>query len=180
MFAQRAIMATSGKTATKGNRSDNFNLRFDPRLKYLAGIQARNERRTLSHLVESAVEAYLQSSGITTNGKKESMIALSDDLWSISQGGRFVLLAENFPHLLTFEEEYLWEIIQELEMVTPDRWDELDASFTVLQDQAINQAHNAPIVSVGGFPSRGGRIDSSIPASIVSTTTRKTKKGSKS
>src|ERR1035437_8627498 len=145
-------MTTTKKAATKGNRSENLNLRFDPRLKYLAGIQARNERRTLSNLIENAVEAYLTSTGITTMNKKESLLTISAELWAIAQGKRFIMLAERFPFLLTFEEEYLWEIIQERGLNAPHRGDELEAAFSSLQKEAIERADKAPIVTIGGFP----------------------------
>ena len=111
-------MTETVKRAPKGNRTDNFNLRFDPRLKYLAGIQARNERRTLSYLIENAVEAYLAQNGITIGGTKTSLLNWPDALWSINEAERFIRFAEEFSFLLTFEEEHLWAIIQERDLTT--------------------------------------------------------------
>lgn len=157
------------KTSTAGNRSENVNMRFDPRLKYLAGIQARNERRTLSSLFETAVEAYLHSSGVTTGDKKESVLSLVDDLWSLKQSERFVKLAETLPHLLTFEEEHLWEIIQERDLAASER---LEETFADLQKEAIIRANEVPVVSVGrGFPFRGGKLDTTIPNSLATPDT---------
>lgn len=162
-------MTTTGKTPPKGNRSDNLNLRFDPRLKYLAGIQARNERRTLSHLVENAVEAYLAQSGITIGGKKQSLLDWPEPLWSIDEAERFVRFADEFPFLLTFEEEHLWAIIQERDLSTPDRLKDLTLVFNDLQKLAIERAAAAPIASVGGFSFRGGKIDTTIPKSLANS-----------
>jgi hypothetical protein len=154
-------------------------MKINPKLKYLAGLQARNEHRTVSSLVENALETYLQSSGITTNSKKESLLALSDDLWSTEPGERFIALAETFPHLLTFEEEHLWALLNERELITPDRGVELEASFRDLQNEAIERANCEPVVSVNGFPFRGGRMDTSIPKSIVQRAIVKSRKGGK-
>lgn len=169
-------MTTSGRAATKGNRSDNLNLRFDPRLKYLAGIQARNERRTLSHLIETAVEAYLAQTGVTIGGTKTSLLHWPEPLWAINEAERFIRFADEFPFLLTFEEEHLWAIIHERGLSAPDRLKELSLTFHDLQTLAIERAAAAPIVSVGGFPFRGGKMDTNIPKSLVEPSTSNSKK----
>jgi hypothetical protein len=172
-------MTTTKKAATKGNRSENLNLRFNPRLKYLAGIQARNERRTLSNLIENAVEAYLARTGVTIGGKKTSLLDWSEPLWAINEAERFVRFATEFPFLLTFEEEHLWAIIQNRELTSPHSWDQLALIFDDLQKLAVERAAAAPIVSVGGFPFRGGKMDTSIPQILIETKTTKSKKSGK-
>ncbi len=127
-------------------------MRFEPRLKYLAGIAARSERRTLSHLIENAVEQYLEKTLIAIGNKKISVASMTEDLWSVHEADRFVMLAKTLDFLLTFEEEQLWEIIQERELAMPNRADELRKRFAGLQEEALNRAFNAPIVAVGGFP----------------------------
>jgi hypothetical protein len=160
-------MTKTKKSAPKANRSDNLNLRFEPRLKYLAGVAARNERRTLSQLIENAVQEYLEKTFITIFNKKMSVLSMSQELWSVHEADRFVMLAETLEFLLTFEEEQLWAIIQERELATPNRAEELRATFPALRDEALERAANAPIVSVGGFPFRGGKMDNTMPVSLV-------------
>ena len=44
------------------NRSEIVQTRLSPQLKFLAEIAAHNDKRTLSRLIEAAVEMYLKAS----------------------------------------------------------------------------------------------------------------------
>ena len=160
----------------KAARTDNLNLRFEPRLKYLAGIAARHERRTLSHLVENAVAAHLQSVAFYFGGKKVELTDLAGELWATKESERFVSLAEHLPFLLTFEEEQLWELIQERGLLIPDKQGELELTFEALQAIALQRASEAKTVTIGGFPSRGGRIDTTLPEALLERSPKKVKK----
>lgn len=103
-----------GKKVTTGPkpvRSDNVTMRFDSRLKYLASVVARYERRSFSNIVELALERYLNEFAATKLSSTEHSFNLTKELWSPHQVLRFALLADELPTLLTFEEEVLWRLI---------------------------------------------------------------------
>ncbi|MDE1162305.1 MAG: hypothetical protein PW792_10225 [Acidobacteriaceae bacterium] len=164
------------ENSTKPTRSENLNIRFEPRLRYLAGIAARQERRTLSNLIEAAVATHLDSVRIAGGGKQVALMDIAKELWSIHEAERFIALAERLPFLLTFEEEELFELIQQSKEYQSGDYAGVQNRFATLQEQAAKNAANKPTVSVGGFPYRGGRIDGSIPEAITQPKRKKATK----
>ncbi len=115
-------------------------LRFDPRIRYLADLAARIQRRNLTDFLEWAIEEALKTipikagdnpygdnneplygdgSGNAVAGRKvasafdNSIAARSHELWDVDEADRFVKLATKFPHLLDYEEQILWKHILE-------------------------------------------------------------------
>ncbi len=115
-------------------------IRFDPRLRYLADIAARVQRRTFTSFIEWAVEEALKSVQIKagdnpygdnneplygdgpTNaiaGRKDqgalsySIAARAHEIWDVDEADRFVKLATMFYHLLDIDEQRLWKRINE-------------------------------------------------------------------
>ena len=121
----------------KSQRSETVSIRLDPRLRYLAEIAARVQRRSLSSFIEWAVQESLSDVQIKAGdnpygdnnepgyegaakqlatvspSKDYSIAARSADLWDVDSADRFVKLAQLFPHLLTFAEQRLWKDINE-------------------------------------------------------------------
>lgn len=101
----------------KTSRSETVTVRLDPKLRYLAEIAARVQRRTLSSYIEWAVEDSLHSTVMTTKpeGGDLSVAAVNGrtPLWDVDEVDRFVILASNFPNLLTHDEQRLWKLVQE-------------------------------------------------------------------
>ncbi len=85
-------------------------MRLDSRLRYLAELGARQERRTLAGLMERALEEYLPK--IRVN-ETTSLDALADQLWSIDPGERLAKLAFHAPQLMTHDEQARWLKIKE-------------------------------------------------------------------
>jgi hypothetical protein len=117
-----SIMA--GKEKRKGGgrlqRSETVTVRLDPKLRYLAELGARKQRRTLSSFIEWAIEHSLQDvvveEGWDQHTKKPYQLSLAhiaSDLWDVGEEERFARLAIRYPDLLTHEEQVLWKLIRE-------------------------------------------------------------------
>ena len=102
-------------------RSETVTVRLDPKLRYLAEIAARKQRRTLSSFIEWAVEESLSTVNLVEeDGDDEdsyrhslSVWSASDCLWDVDEADRFVKLATQFHGLMTYEEQAIWKSINE-------------------------------------------------------------------
>lgn len=102
------------------NRSETVTVRLDPKLRYLAELAARKQRRTLSSFIEWAIEDSLQHVYVEEGRDPQSqtpyqlsMAQVAFDVWDVDEAERFVRLALRYPDLLTYEEQILWKLIQE-------------------------------------------------------------------
>lgn len=100
--------------AQKGTRSETVSVRLDPKLRYLADLAARKQRRTLSSFIEWALEGALGRVIIQERekGPNESVADLAEVLWDVDDADRFVKLAFGFPELLDHSEQVLWKVIK--------------------------------------------------------------------
>ncbi len=93
----------------KLSRSQVVTVRLDPRMRYLAELAARKDRRTLSAFIELAIEDRVRPLLPPVNrmqiGPKE--------LWSPDPAERFARLAIQHPDLLTDEQQALWTAIKD-------------------------------------------------------------------
>jgi hypothetical protein len=99
-------------------RSEVVTVRLDPRLKYLAEIAGRKQRRTLSGYIEWAVEQSLQRVLLreTDNSRDDVSVAAAEsmfNLWDVEEADRVVRLAIEFPELLTYEEQLIWKLVRD-------------------------------------------------------------------
>lgn len=117
---------TSDQTATV-----SVSLRIDPRIKYGIDLAARIQKRTVTGVVEWAVERALADVKMPIDfmveghhGKPELPApqsvfdAVTDRLWSPDEATRVIRLAFEYPSLLTFEEGLIWESIR----LSPPFW----------------------------------------------------------
>ena len=110
-------MAADKKRKSGGgklSRSETVTVRLDPKLRYLAELAARKQRRTVSSFIEWAIEDALKRIHISEGQSSERTIydeALT--LWDVDDADRFARLALNFPDLLTHDEQVLWKLIKE-------------------------------------------------------------------
>lgn len=97
-------MAT--KKGSKLNRTEIFNVRFDPILKWAAELAASKERRTLSSYTEWAVEQAVKQSWITrdTEGNQVDAWQVAQDCWSAEPIIRLANLARLYPDAMTIRE----------------------------------------------------------------------------
>ena len=104
------------KPKASGPRTEVFAMRLDPKLKYLAEVAARKQRRSLANFIEWSLE---QALGVvklveTTefNGQyNQSVLDEASKLWDLEPSDRFIKLAENYPDLLNYEEQLVWKAI---------------------------------------------------------------------
>lgn len=101
----------------KLSRSEIIQARLSPRMKFAAEIIARNERRTLSSLIETLFENAMQEYWVDAEDDLGEMCPLSEvvhELWHSNEAIRFVKFAWYLPQLLQPDEENLWHKIKEI------------------------------------------------------------------
>lgn len=135
--AEDMKMATADKRKIGGgklSRSETVTVRLDPKLRYLAELAARKQRRTLSSFIEWAIEDALvhvkiyEGSGF--NGDVDiSVGADAATLWDVDEADRFAKLAVRYPDLLTHEEQVLWKLIKENGWLWLGNWRGPDSSW---------------------------------------------------
>lgn len=106
------------KPKAAGPRTEVFAMRLDPKLKYLAEIAARKQRRSLANFVEWALDQALASVKLVEPNDFDehgrSVLDEAGKLWDLEPADRLINLAENYPDLLTYEEQILWKAIFEI------------------------------------------------------------------
>jgi hypothetical protein len=99
-------------------RSETVTVRLDQKLRYLAGLGARKQRRTLSSYIEWAIEVSLGQviveEGEGWNNTAPTTLAdVSLKLWDVEEADRFAKLALRYPDLLTHHESIMWKVVRE-------------------------------------------------------------------
>lgn len=103
----------------KLSRTETVTVRLDPKLRYLAELAARKQRRTLSSFIEWAVERALDQVYLSEYNQYEqgpTSVSLAEKqyhLWDVDEAERGVRLALNYPDLLTFDEQLVWKLVSE-------------------------------------------------------------------
>lgn len=102
----------------KLSRSETVTVRLDPKLRYLAELAARKQRRTLSSFIEWSIEdslnrVLLKEGNGYNNDYGTSVADAALELWDVDEADRFARLALNYPDLLTHEEQILWKLVRE-------------------------------------------------------------------
>lgn len=115
MTAEDKRKGSGGKLA----RSETVTIRLDPRLRYLAGLAARKQRRTVSSFIEWAIEDALNRVCLLEDvdefgaHSETSINSAAQNLWDVDEADRFAKLAFNYPDLLTHDEQILWKLVRE-------------------------------------------------------------------
>jgi hypothetical protein len=120
-------MADLEKRKTGGaklTRTETVTVRLDPKLRYLAELAARKQRRTLSSYIEWAIEDSLRAvmlyQGEGYNGDDSRSVAdEASSLWDVDDAERFMRLAINYPELLTHEEQQIWKLLSDSLLLSP-------------------------------------------------------------
>jgi hypothetical protein len=115
-------------------------VRLDPRLRYLAELAARKQRRTLSSFIEWSIEDALTR--LTLGGFPGGPAGASIDqeasmLWDIDEAERFTRLAFCHPELLTYEEQRIWKILNDSFLLSPAYKSELGWSWEIFEERVI-------------------------------------------
>lgn len=107
----------SQKRETKkkaANSTVSVSLRIDPRTKYLVDLLARDQKRTITGVIEWAIERSASQYGFENGGfgQEPSFLERLDHLWSTDEALRVVRLAIDRPDLLDYDELRTWETIK--------------------------------------------------------------------
>ena len=96
----------SAKKAGGGKltRSETVTVRLDPKLRYLAELCARKHRRTLSSFIEWAIDETLKREEVWGGNTFEKK---AEELWDVREANRVLILAFDYPYLMTHEEQVL-------------------------------------------------------------------------
>ena len=94
----------------KLSRSEVVTVRLDPKLRYLAELAARKQRRTLSSFIEWAIEQSLAEVKLTQTA---TVADKARALWDVDECDRFIKLALHDESLLNYREQVLWKCLQE-------------------------------------------------------------------
>jgi uncharacterized protein (DUF1778 family) len=106
---------------SKLQRTETVTLRLDPRLRYLTELAARRQRRTVSSFIEWAIEHALSDVILGEDARGLVNVDLAAFLlWDPHEADRFAKLALYYPELLTYDEEVLWKLIWECEVLWHD------------------------------------------------------------
>ncbi|SHJ67403.1 hypothetical protein SAMN02745165_02911 [Malonomonas rubra DSM 5091] len=101
----------------KLTRSETVTVRLDPKLRYLVELAARSQRRTVSSYIEWAIEQSLQKvilfEGRSSAECDVNLAEAGADLWDVDEADRLVRLADQYPEMLTYDEQVLWKLICE-------------------------------------------------------------------
>lgn len=131
MAKQEARKSGGGKLS----RSETVTVRLDPKLRYLAELAARKQRRTLSSYIEWAIEESLNRVVIDEDkifgGQNTATVAdVATSLWDVDDPDRFVKLAIRYPDMLTHEEQTLWKLVRENGYLWKGRYDKNSGDWT--------------------------------------------------
>lgn len=128
------------KTKEGAPRTEVFAMRFDPKLKYLAEIAARKQRRSMANFVEWAVEQALNNVYLVErndyNNQGETVADATSKLWALDESDRLIRIATNFHELLTYDEQTIWRVI--CEHVAYDKDAKMVISFKEKDDVDVN------------------------------------------
>lgn len=113
----------------KLTRSETVTVRLDPKLRYLADLAARKQRRTLSSYIEWAIEDSLGRMNLHSF-TDTSLADESVDLWDVDEADRFAKLALRHPDLLTHEEQVRWKLVRENGYLWKGRYAGIDKERT--------------------------------------------------
>jgi len=130
-------MATDDKRKSGGgklSRTETVTVRLDPKLRYLAELAARKQRRTLSSYIEWAIGDALGRvkiyDGTGYNNDHDIFIEQeAAQLWDVDEADRFAKLAVRYPDLLTHEEQVIWKMIKENGLLWRGNWRGADGAF---------------------------------------------------
>lgn len=91
----------------------NVSLRIDPKIKFAIDLLSREQKRSITGVIEWAVMQALKSQMVATpKGDEISMFQLTEWAWSPDEAERVTLLGIVAPHILSHEESCIWTVIK--------------------------------------------------------------------
>jgi hypothetical protein len=99
----------------KLSRSEVVTVRFDPKLRFALELASRRQRRTVSSFIEWVVAQAIMQEKLSP--EQSSSLTIDDivrKIWDVQGSKRLANLADNFPELLTHEEELLLQQVNSI------------------------------------------------------------------
>lgn len=126
----------------KLTRSETVTVRLEPKLRYLAELAGRKQRRTLSSFIEWSIQASLERVVLEEdeyNQEEVTVAGAAERLWDVDEEDRFAKLALHFPDLLTHDEQVLWKLVKECGALWKGRYAKPDLDWTwAVQESSLN------------------------------------------
>jgi predicted transcriptional regulator len=103
-------------------KTEALSIRIDPRLRFGLELVARNQRRSVTGVVEWAIESYLNEQQIDRlNQHSQTFADVTRQAWSDNEVERLANLGTQFPELMTYEESRMWRVISQTTILWNDR-----------------------------------------------------------
>lgn len=91
----------------------NVSLRIDPKIRYAIDLLAREQKRSITGVIEWSVLQALKAQEVTSPaGNTLSLYELMDLTWSPDEAERITALGVFSPHTLNHEESCIWSLIK--------------------------------------------------------------------
>lgn len=112
-------------------RTEVFAMRLDPKMRYLAEIASRIQRRSVANFIEWAIQEALKRQGVDEDAdQSRSVWDMAESLWDVNEIERFLKLAKNHPSLLNYEEQMIQHAIKTVSTTKKDEDKVLRCGFT--------------------------------------------------
>ena len=122
-------MAKAEKGGGRLGRSETVTIRLDPKMNYLAELAARSQRRTKSSLIEAALTDAMNviKVDIRPHANNQTTVAqIADQVWHVDEPERLRRLVRFAPHLMTYEEQRIWAVVEKNNTFWFGEWKPLD------------------------------------------------------
>ena len=107
------------KAMPQGDKTSSVSVRMDPVIRWQLELLSRIERRSMSAVIEDAIEGRAKSTPADGHGEfSETIAQLGAASYSPNDLERLIRLAMREPSLLTYEEVRQWDVIKK----TPELW----------------------------------------------------------
>ncbi len=141
-MARRKTHADGAQTALGGKRTEIVSVRIDPKLKYLAELAARKQRRSLSGYIEWMLERSLDQVPLYEGDSHAESVSVAEaerlhNLWDVDEPDRAIKLALHYPELLTYEEQLIWKLVRENGLLWRGNYHKGEWAWTVQEKSLI-------------------------------------------
>ncbi len=84
-----------------------------PLQRIMAELAARKQRRSLANFVEWAIEKALSDVPLSVSDGTSTIANEMGRLWALDEANRFIKLVTQYPDLMSYDEQVIWNVICE-------------------------------------------------------------------
>lgn len=127
----------------KIKRTETVSIRLDPKLRYMAEIGARIQRRSLSSFIEwavaNSVDDLVFAYRTSFNGDTEPIFLreVKEELYDVDEADRLVKLALRNPSLLNHEQQLIWKLVRENPYFWKGSWRDDEWFYKIEEDKFL-------------------------------------------